>query len=128
MTPQIRSCSQVKNLYSVLVSEFVFNIPPTAKVIQGQGLDSHPTDWRSRVSNSGILGTRGVVEPLYYGLMAAPVQRSVLRGLWYLDYSCSVVAVTWHHSFSVCCPHLDLLGTHCLAEERNKIRGMIDKF
>ena len=37
------------------VCEFVFNVPPTAKVIwrQGHSLESHPTDWRSQLSNSG---------------------------------------------------------------------------
>ena len=30
---------------SVVVVLFVFNIPPTAKVIWGHGLKSHPTDW-----------------------------------------------------------------------------------
>ena len=32
---------------------FVFNVPPTAKVIwrRGHGLKSHPTDWWSRESN-----------------------------------------------------------------------------
>ena len=42
--------------------EFVFNVPPTAKVIwtQGHGLEFHLTDWRSWGSNSGPLGTRRV--------------------------------------------------------------------
>ena len=36
-----------------VVVVFVFNVPPTAKVIwrRGHGLKSHPTDWRSRESN-----------------------------------------------------------------------------
>ena len=40
-----------------LKSEFVFNIPPTAKVIwrQSNSLESHQTDWRSQGSNSGPL-------------------------------------------------------------------------
>ena len=31
----------------IVVVVFVFNVPPTAKVIwrQGHGLKSHPTDW-----------------------------------------------------------------------------------
>ena len=44
-------------LSCALVIEFVFNVPPTAKVIwrQGHGLESHPTDWRTQGSNSGPL-------------------------------------------------------------------------
>ena len=46
-----------------VVSKFVFNILPKAKVIwrQGHCLGSHPPDWRSRGSNSRPQGTsRGV--------------------------------------------------------------------
>ena len=38
---------------SCKASEFVFNIPPTAKL--GQGLESHQTNWRSQGSNLGPL-------------------------------------------------------------------------
>ena len=39
--------------WPVIVVVFVFNVPPTAKVIwrRGHGLKSHPTDWWSRESN-----------------------------------------------------------------------------
>ena len=42
------------------MSEFVFNVPPTAKVIWrwGNGLESPLTDWRSRGSSSGTLCIR----------------------------------------------------------------------
>ena len=48
--PWIFFPSQLKQC---LVVVFVFNIPPTAKVIwrQGHSLTSHPTDWWSRESN-----------------------------------------------------------------------------
>ena len=38
---------------AVVVVVFVFNVPPTAKVIWrwGHALKSHPTDWRIRESN-----------------------------------------------------------------------------
>ena len=51
------------------VSAFLFDIPPTAKVIWrwGNGLDSHPTGWRNFGSNSGPLGTRQKVYPLHQG-------------------------------------------------------------
>ena len=52
----------------LVVVVFVFNVPPTAKVIwrRGHGLKSHPTDWWSRESN---------LRPLVYkasGLSTAP--------------------------------------------------------
>ena len=33
----------------------------------GHGLKSHPTDWESPESNSGLLGTRRVTYPLHHG-------------------------------------------------------------
>ena len=55
---------------------FVFNVPPTAKVIwrRGHGLKSHPTDWWSRESN---------LRPLVYkasGLSTTP-QRLLFNSL-----------------------------------------------
>ena len=51
------------------VNEFVFNIPPTAKVIwrRDHSLRVSLTDWKSLRSNSGPLGTRQVVYPLHHG-------------------------------------------------------------
>ena len=39
--------SSYKANYFYVVVVFVFNVPPTAKVIwrRGHGLKSHPTDW-----------------------------------------------------------------------------------
>ena len=53
--------------YSVCVSEFVFHVPPTVKVIWiwGYGLESHPIDCRSQGSNSRPLDTKQVVYPLH---------------------------------------------------------------
>ena len=44
------------------VSEFVSNVLPMAKVVsrQGHSLEYHPTEWRSRGSNSGPLDTSRV--------------------------------------------------------------------
>ena len=41
----VDDCNQL--FLSVVVVVFVFNAPPTAKVIwrRGHGLNSHPTDW-----------------------------------------------------------------------------------
>ena len=33
---------------------------------QGHGLKSHPTDWESPESNSGLLGTRRLTYPLHH--------------------------------------------------------------
>ena len=64
-----------------ILFEFVFNIPPTAKVIWrwDHGLESHMTDWRSWGLNSRPLGSRQMVYPLshigssYHILFAFPV-------------------------------------------------------
>ena len=60
----------------VLVVVFVFNVPPTAKVIWrwGHGLKSHPTEWLSRESN---------LRPLVYkasGLSTTPQRRLEVCG------------------------------------------------
>ena len=49
------------------VSEFVFNVLSTFKVIwrRGQGLEYHPADRLSREPNSGPLGTMRVVYQLH---------------------------------------------------------------
>ena len=48
---------------------FVFNVPPTGKVIlrQGHCLVSYLTYWSNWGSNSGHRGTRLMVNPLHHG-------------------------------------------------------------
>ena len=50
------------------VSEFVFNVLSTFKVIwrRGRGLEYHLTDWMSQESNSGNLSTRREVYPQHH--------------------------------------------------------------
>ena len=69
---------------------FVFNVPPTAKVIwrRGHGLKSYPTDWRSRESN---------LRPLVYnasGLSTTP-QQLLLTLVFYIRQTSIVDSVTF---------------------------------
>ena len=61
------------NYGNIVVVVFVFNVPPTAKVIRrrGHGLKSHPTDWWSRQSN---------LRPLVY--KASGLSTTPWRLLW----------------------------------------------
>ena len=96
----------------LLVVGFVFNVPPTAKVIwrQGHGLKSHPTAWWSRESN---------LQPLVYkasGISTTPLRLLkwvgknpiyIVGGDWKLSLSClwdyvkdTVVAALIHYTLS----------------------------
>ena len=69
----------------------VFNVPPTAKVIwkRGNGLKSHPTDWRSRES---------ILPPLVYkasGLSTTPQTYSV-HTVDFMTQKCSSLSDKHH--------------------------------
>ena len=82
--------------YCVFV--FIYNVPPTAKVIwrRGHGLKSHPTDWWSRESNlrliPGLQGKRFIhyttaaPEMHYYHLDCKYTHEIILRPRNRLNY------------------------------------------
>ena len=68
--------TSLSSCQTVLIVAFVFNVPPTAKVIwkRGHSFKSHPTDWWSRESN---------LRPLVYkasGLSTTP--QRLLKLFW----------------------------------------------
>ena len=73
------------------MSEFVFNVPQTTKVIWrwGHGLGSHPTDLRSPGWNSGSLDTRRVVYPQHHRSSSAEavLDTLMIRCNIYLKYA-----------------------------------------
>ena len=95
----------------VCVCVFLFNIPPTAKVIWrwGHSLKSHPTDWRSWGSNMGSLGTRQMVYRLHGVTTAAPVRlRKILSmTIWELTYNFQVYEKYWLTFLKFKCKILD---------------------